>query len=154
MAAILGRHIPHRPGHHDECEDPGPRRDRCGCLDTSGLEDVARTALVGVHQDRNASADDLLLAQPNHRDPGPVAHDEWNLLIPRWAFAAGCTHAQHMRSVRQIARVELELTGRLEGGTGAALVVEQSFAPHLELSPSSSLRHLTCSVEVSPGENV
>jgi hypothetical protein len=56
-----------------------------------------------------------------------------------------------MRSVRQITRVELELTGRLEGGTGAALVVDEDFDSHLGFSPSSRMRHLTWSVEVSPG---
>src|SRR5713101_7696210 len=154
MAAILRRHIPHRPGHHDEREDPRPRRDGRGRLDTSGLEDVPRTALVGIHQDRNAAADDLLFAQPNHRDPGPVADDERNLLIPRWSFAAGCADAQHMRSVPQIARIELELTGRLEGGSGSALVVDEDVDPHLGFSPSSRMRHLMWSVEVSPGYSV
>ena len=151
MAAIFGRHIPHCPGHDDEREDPRPRRDRRGRFDTCELEGISRTALIGIDQDWHAAANDLLLAQPDHRDPRPVADDERNRFFSRWFFAARCADVQHVRSVFQSTCVELEFTRWFEGDTGLALVVDEDVYFQSLDSSSSRMRHFTWLVHVSPG---
>ena len=98
--------------------------------------------------------DDFLLAQADHGDAGTVPYDEGNLLVPRRSVAFGCPHAQHVRPIRQIAGVELELARRLEGAAGGLLFVDKDLDPHLRPSSSSRIRHFTWSVEVSPGYRV
>src|SRR5208283_775441 len=151
VATVLGRRVPHRPCCYGERQHPGPSRDGSRRLHASRFEYVAGAALVGVHQDRDTPLDDLTLAQSHDSDARAVANSKRNLLKARRPFAAGRAHAQHMRTVREMARVELELTRRLEGGAGLALVVDEDVNPHRESFSSSRMRHFTWSREVSPG---
>src|SRR2546426_2729400 len=72
----LGGHVPHAPGHDDEKEHPGPRRDRRRRLGAFGLERFTRSARERVDKERNAPPHRVSVRQADHRDARSVANGE------------------------------------------------------------------------------